>query len=159
LWGLGMAIDLNQSIDDLGDELNQYTWEWVNMGDDKVCPDCERLATLPPASMEEWVQDRTEPGRGDTVCGDRCRCAMVPADLLEIYPDLKTEGKIVIDDGLLSGEIVNMNTSYKTFAELDDLIGQYKLFTDGLKLPPEYYAINTAKGRIKFLENFFDNAN
>ena len=151
-----MAINLNIDFDDLADELNQYTWEWVNMGDDRVCIDCERLAELPAVSMEEWVIERTEPGRGDTICGDYCRCAMVPADLLEIYPDLKTEGKIVIDDGLLAGEVVNMNTSYETFAELDDLIGEYKNATGGLKLPPEYYVINNVNKRIEFLNNWLE---
>jgi hypothetical protein len=144
---------LNTDVGDIDAELNQYIWEWVNMGDDKVCVDCERLAELPAAPLDEWP---TEPGRGDTVCGDYCRCAFVPADLISIYPDLKTEGKIIINDGLLSGEAVNMNTDYKTFAELDDLIGEYKGLTGGGKLPPEYYAINTAKGRIDFLNDYLE---
>jgi hypothetical protein len=143
-----MAIDLNFDLDDLADELDQYTWERVDMGDDRVCHDCERLSAMPPMSMAEWVEQGLEPGSGATICGDWCRCAMVPADLLQIYPDLKTAGKIVIDDGLLSGEIVNMNTSYKTFAELDDLIIEY-----GKKLPPEYYAINNVNKRIEFLND------
>lgn len=151
-----MALDLNINLDDLADELNQYTWERVDMGDDKVCIDCERLAAMPPMSMAEWVEQGLEPGAGATRCGDWCRCAMVPADLLQIYPDLKTEGKIVIDDGLLAGEIVNMNTSYETFAELDDLIGEYKGVTNGAKLPPEYYAINNVNKRIEFLSNWLE---
>jgi len=149
-----MALNLNLNFDDIDAELDQYEWEWVNMGDDRVCPDCERLARMSPASMTVWVTERTEPGRGDTVCGDHCRCAMVPTGLIEIYPDLKTEGKIVIDDGLLTGEVANLNTSYQTFAELDDLIGEYKAVTGGRKLPPEYYEISAISKRIDFLADW-----
>lgn len=147
---------LNIDMDDIGEELSQYLWERCDLGDEKVCHDCERLSQMPPMSMAEWVEQGLEPGAGATVCGDYCRCAMVPADLLEIYPDLKTEGKIVIDDGLLSGEVANMNTSYETFAELDDLIGEYKSVTGGRKLPPEYYAINNVNKRIDFLSNWLE---
>jgi hypothetical protein len=144
-----MAINLNIDFEIDEDQL----WSWIDMGDDKVCPDCGRLAALPPRKMSEW---ETEPGRGDTVCGDHCRCLFFPEGLLEIYPDLKTEGKINIDDGLLIGEVENMNTSYETFAELDALIGQYKDVTGGLKLPPEYYAINNVNKRIEFLNNWLE---
>jgi hypothetical protein len=148
---------LNTDIDDLAAELDQYLWERVHMGDDRVCHDCERLAEMSPMSMAEWIDAGLEPGSGATVCGDYDRCALVPADLISIYPDLKTEGKIIIDDGLLSGEVVNMNTDYKTFAELDDLIGEYKEVTNGQKLLPEYYNINTVQGRIDFLRDTLDN--
>jgi len=147
---------LGINIDDLADELDQYTWERVDMGDDRVCHDCERLSQMPPMSMAEWVNQGLEPGAGATVCGDWCRCIMAPADLLKIYPDLKTEGKIVIDDGLLSGEIGEAKTSYSTFAELDDLIGEYKAVTNGKKLPPEYFAINKVSKRIEFLRDWLE---
>ncbi len=139
-------------FDDIADDLARYTWEWIDMGDDRVCPDCERLSAMPPATMEVWVTERTEPGRGDTVCGDRCRCILVPADLIEIFPDLRTEGKIVIDDGLLSGQVVNAGVPYEVFEKLDDLIMEYKSRMGGKKLPPEYYAINDVRRRISYLE-------
>lgn len=147
---------LATDFDAIADDLDRYLWTWVDMGDDNVCPDCEKLSAMPPASMEEWVTQRTEPGRGDTVCGDKCRCIMVPADLIEIFPDLRTEGKIVIDDGLLSGQIVNAGVPYKTFADLDDLIVEYKTVSGGKKLPPEYYAINDVRKRIDYLRELLE---
>lgn len=142
--------------DEIDEDLDRYLWDWINMGDDRVCDDCERLASLPPATMTEWTTQRTEPGRGDTVCGDRCRCAMVPADLVSIFPDLKTEGKIIIDDGLLTGEISEVKAPYEVFGELDGLIAEYKASTGGKKLPPEYFRIASVRKRIVFLEEWLE---
>ncbi|MBU4267304.1 MAG: hypothetical protein KJ808_00400 [Acidobacteria bacterium] len=129
--------DLNIPLDSIDDDLNQYEWSWIHMGDDKVCPDCERLAALPAASMTEWVTERTEPGRGDTACGKKCRCAMVPANLVSVTPG-------------------NRDEQQKLAHELDDLIGKYKAATNYAKLPKEYYAIDNFEGQIKFLTNFLE---
>jgi len=129
--------DLQSPLDSIDADLNQYDWEWMNMGDDKVCPDCERLATLPPASMKVWVTERTEPGRGDTACGKKCRCAMVPADLVSVTLGSSSRER-----------------QQKLADELSDLIRKYKAITNGRKLPPEYYANDNFEGQIKFLTDF-----
>lgn len=147
---------LGIDLDDIYAELDRYIWGWVNMGDDRVCPDCERLASLPPAPMSEWVSERTEPGRGDTICEDHCRCAMVADDIIKLFPDLKTEGKIVIDNGLLAGEVSPLGIDYKIFDELDDLIVEFKTVTGNKKLPAQYYKINTVQGRIDLLNDYLD---
>jgi hypothetical protein len=143
-----LAIDLSG----VTEELDRQLWSWQDMGDNKVCPDCLRLSQMPPATLTVWQTERTEPGRGDTVCGDYCRCIFFPEGLLEIYPDLKTGGKIIIpDEGRL---ILDPKTTYETFRELDDLIVEYKTLTSGKKLPPEYFAIESVDRRIVFLRDW-----
>lgn len=144
--------DLQIPLDSIDADLNQYEWEWINMGDDKVCPDCERLAKMPPASMTEWVKNRTEPGRGDTACGKKCRCAMAPSNLISITSDLKSSNKTII--GSENKQAVEHATPEKLSHELDDLIGKYKATTNYAKLPKEYYAIDDFERQIKFLTDF-----
>lgn len=148
------GVNLNDDFDKTGDILDNYKWAWLNMGDDRVCPDCEHLATLEPVSFTEWQTDRTEPGRGDTVCQDRCRCVFYPVDLFDNFTDLKASGKIVIqDEGNL---IIDQSVPYEAFHELDGLIVQYKNATNGLKLPPKYFEIESVYGRIEFLEHWLE---
>lgn len=149
-----MAVDLNASLDD--DILDSYNWHWLNMGDDRVCPDCEALAALDPVTFTEWEERRTLPGRGDTVCGDHCRCVMVPVDMVTMFPDLISGGKIVIRD--IGDLVVTADVTYEMFWEFDDLLKQYQR-QGGPKLPPEFYAIETVEGRIGYLKDWLrDNA-
>jgi hypothetical protein len=143
---------LNSDIDEITTELDNQLWSWLNMGDNRVCDDCERLSKLQPMTLTEWQTNHTEPGRGDTICGDHCRCLFFPEGLLQIFPDLKTGGKIIIPD---SGALmVDLKTPYELFADLDELIGEYKAVTGGRKLPSEYYELDSVDKRIKFLIDY-----
>jgi hypothetical protein len=132
-------------------DLDKYDWVWINMNDDRVCPDCERLALLSPAPFTEWINERTEPGRGDTICGDRCRCLLVP-DAIRTAPDMIAGEPIKLSgDGDL---VIDMSTPYALFEELDDWIMRYKHATGFAKLTPEYYEVSTVRGRIDWLKGF-----
>lgn len=134
------------------EELDQYNWVWINMNDDRVCPDCIDLAKLQPAPFTEWINDRTEPGRGDTICNDHCRCLLAPSDLIQSFPDMRAGEPIVIAD---SGKLViDLDTPYELFAELDGWILQYKHATDFAKLTSEYYDVGSTQGRIDWLKQF-----
>jgi len=137
---------------ELAEDLDEYDWEWIDMGDGNVCPDCIKWASLPPAKFSEWIQNRAEPGRGESFCGDSCRCLLAPADLIKSNPDLKEGGKITIKD---PGEYdPDPKTDYKIFEELDAEILEYKVKSGGMKLPDEFYQIKDAQGRIDFLKGF-----
>lgn len=139
-------------FDQLAEDLDEYDWIWINMGDEKVCPDCERWAALDAAPLSEWIQNRAEPGRGESYCEDHCRCLLAPADLIKTNPDLKEGGKITIKD---PGDYnPDPGTDYKTFEELDAAILEYKVMSGGAKLPDEFFLINDAQGRIDFLKGF-----
>ncbi|MBU4268944.1 MAG: hypothetical protein KJ808_08895 [Acidobacteria bacterium] len=124
-------------LDAADDDLDNYLWSWLDMGDNKVCPDCKRYADMEPASFTEWIQNRSEPSRGDTACGDKCRCALYPVDLIQVSTG---DNKAMHD----------LST------KLNDLIVKYKTATNYAKLPKEYYAIDNFKGQIKFLTNFLE---
>lgn len=50
---------------------------WVSVLDDSTCGDCEELhGTV--MSAAEW-EARGEPGEGNEVCGNNCRCTLRPA--------------------------------------------------------------------------------
>ena len=143
---------LNVDMGEVDDIMDNYQWDWVDMGDNRVCDDCARLSGLPAATYSEWENERTVPGKGDTVCGDNCRCILVPGDLIQVAPDLRAEGKLVIpDEGTL---IVDPKTPYAEFKVLDDLIGEYKAVTGGRKLPPQYFEIESVSGRIEYLNDW-----
>jgi hypothetical protein len=145
-----MAVDINQNVD--GDILDDYLWEWLDMGDDKVCPDCARLSSMEPVSFTEWETERTLPGRGDTVCGDRCRCVLYPTDLVATHPDLKSGGKVVIKD--IGDLTVSLDIPYEIFQTYDDLVVRYRQATSGGTLPDEIYYIDNIDGRIKYLQDW-----
>jgi hypothetical protein len=140
-----MALDLNVDVDD---ELDKYTWSWLTIGDDRVCPECEAFGRMKPATYTEWITERSEPGRGDTSCGDRCRCVMVPEDILVLGTDLAAS--IKLSDPKL---VISKNDTYAMFDELDDLIAKYKRVTAGDALPGEFYDIETVQGRIAYLRH------
>jgi hypothetical protein len=121
----------------IDEELDQYLWAWVNLGDDNVCPDCERYSQMPAMPFQDWIEADLEPGNGNSACGLNCRCALVPDDILQVATDLRDSGKIVI------GEL----------GELTDIV-EYKAATGNAKLPKEWYAITSVKGRIEFLIDF-----
>jgi hypothetical protein len=136
----------------IDEELDQYLWAWVNLGDDNVCPDCERYSQMPAMPFQDWIEANLEPGNGNSACGLNCRCALVPDDILQVATDLRDSGKIVIGE---LGELTDITaTSYQLFSDLDDLIVEYKAATGNAKLPKEWYAITSVKGRIEFLIDF-----
>jgi hypothetical protein len=52
---------------------------WVTIGDNRVCPDCvSRDGDTREA--EEW-EAQGMPREGFTVCGDLCRCDLIPVDV------------------------------------------------------------------------------
>jgi len=63
-------------------------FDWVGVGDNKICDDCLERNNMEPRTFQEWAAIGL-PGEGATVCGKNCRCILMPADTLE-------KGKAVI---------------------------------------------------------------
>ena len=53
-------------------------FQWVSVGDGKVCPDCE--AKHGETGKMEYFELLGLPGSGFSLCGSHCRCKLVPAD-------------------------------------------------------------------------------
>jgi hypothetical protein len=145
-------FESGSGFQELADDLDEYNWAWIDMADGNVCPDCIRWGKMDPAPFSEWIQNRAEPGRGESYCGDSCRCLLAPMDLISANPDLVAAGPIIIKD--IGELIIKKETSYETFAELDRLIVKYKGLTGNAKLPPEWYALDSVEARIDFLKGF-----
>lgn len=58
--------------------VNDKKWAWITVRDNRVCPDCEprhnQIETL-----AHW-QEIGMPKSGFSVCADRCRCMLMPAE-------------------------------------------------------------------------------
>jgi hypothetical protein len=79
---LAGAVNQVESIainDTYENELGDAMMQWVSIGDDKVCRDCEdREGQV--RSLAEW-NDVGTPSSGFSICGERCRCRLVPSDV------------------------------------------------------------------------------
>ena len=82
-------------------------FSWVAVMDNKTCPDCSERHTRPPAPMSYW-DNVGKPREGATICGDACRCLLIPegfeTDIDTIVKELKGQS----DDTLsrwLEGEL------------------------------------------------------
>lgn len=136
------------------DDFDSILFVWINMQDGRVCPDCIHNAKLPAMTYDQW-QEYGFPASGGTVCGDRCRCGLIPGNIIKVFPsiigksiNLRSDTRLVITDKL----------DYNRYAELDELIEIFKIKTNGMKLPPEYYDIADLEERIALLNRLI-NAN
>lgn len=59
---------------------------WVAIHDGRLCPDCRALAGK-TMTIGEWIASGTLPGNGQTVCGDWCRCMIVPVEWAADFGD------------------------------------------------------------------------
>lgn len=57
-------------------EWDRQFYVWVSVGDAKICDSCHTLHGQVFA-MDQW-EDIGLPGAGQTLCGERCRCTLVP---------------------------------------------------------------------------------
>ena len=60
-----------------GGDLNAI-FKWQSVGDGRVCEDCENLHGK-EMRYSEWLTTNM-PGDGQTICGGRCRCILVPVE-------------------------------------------------------------------------------
>lgn len=137
---------------------------WVSMGDNRVCPDCEKLAGEVKDSREWDIEGR--PGERETLCGERCRCVLVEAltgeeqemvdeltekviDKIRLAIDETSGHKIALKDFAdISGML---DLPYKTIAKFEDLIRAYNEANGAL--PKEFYRIGNIKKQIVWLED------
>lgn len=75
-----------------GDDL----WTWITVHDNRVCPDCQvrHRQTRP---LREWIELGL-PKSGFSVCGDRDRCIVLPADYADESVDLSAPVKLTPAD-------------------------------------------------------------
>ena len=57
-------------------------FDWVGIGDSKICDDCLERNNMPPKPFGEWAAIGL-PGEGATACNKNCRCILLPVGSLE----------------------------------------------------------------------------
>lgn len=58
--------------------LDVQLWDWLGIVDGKICDDCLQRHHMPAMSWEKWEAIGL-PGSGATICGQNCRCILVPS--------------------------------------------------------------------------------
>ena len=128
----------------------------ITVGDKKVCDDCKVAENLPARTLKEWDASGLKPRVLPTECNGKCRCGLAPSTIADI--EKKVEGLIekaakegfeqtVID--LTTGRTVllkdfeqyegMLTAQFQDIAIMENLIYEWKVANDGVKLPKEFF--------------------
>lgn len=143
---------------------------WVDIGDQRECPDCRPLGGR--IETRKYWNDTGRPRSRDTVCKSNCRCQLFPVqgtltDLLtkriKLIDQVTSEymGKVFVDkmsgNTLLLKDFEKVNglskLPFKKIKELENLIWKYKTFTWENPLPKEYFKLADVQKQIDWLKN------
>jgi hypothetical protein len=141
----------------------------ITVGDKRVCQDCIRFEDLAPATLEWWQASGYMPRQAPTECGTKCRCGLAPSTFGELEQKVnevieKTVqegfGKTVID--LTTGRRLLLRDfdqyeglrtmQYEKIAEMENLILQWKIANNGVKLPGEFFQLQDIGDMTFWLE-------
>ena len=82
-------------------------WTWITVHDNRVCDDCKARHNK-TKTMREWAALGL-PKSGFSVCGDRDRCMLMPADYVDEKIDLNQPVKLTRDDiAQFGGRVADM---------------------------------------------------
>jgi len=132
-------------------------FDWLGVHDDIECQDCWELERNGPYLYEDLP---TFPGAGDTVCGKRCRCTLVPHFIVSLMGI--TENKSALNFKRDLGDFVSVfNTAeYSKLStlvdEFQDVASNYYVLGDW-NLPDAFYTeIFGLENREKYLKELID---
>ncbi len=157
-------------------------FEWVTIGDQSVCDDCQDRDGR-QQTMAEWEAEGL-PRDGATICGDRCRCSLIPTSYLdadeqipsewenktvgeirdEVFEDIigrihfdKRYGKALLisnfRDVVGIGEITYQQAS-RLSAKFDRMLELIYAYEEKKgRLPKAYYDINGITKKMQWLES------
>ena len=74
----GVEFSSNQSSKGVFVKAGVERFQWVTVGDGKVCPDCDERHG--ETGTMEFFELLGLPGSGFSVCGPNCRCKVIPAN-------------------------------------------------------------------------------
>ena len=102
---LAATIATQQSIVDTDGQPNEddNEWIWVTVEDNRVCEDCgPRHDTI--QTLAKWKEMGT-PRSGWSVCTDRCRCVILPAQFANANIDMSSPVKLTKADEAKFGTV------------------------------------------------------
>jgi len=142
--------------------------EWITIGDNKVCRDCQALSGRIEDSKYWDLTGR--PRQRETLCDGSCRCMLFPVEekttefdkVLDEVIDEYMKGVVI--DKTTGGKIVHIkldefseiagvaDVSYELIDKLEKMIVEWKILNGYQKLPDEYFELADIKKQIKWLE-------
>lgn len=132
-----------------------YLYDWVDVGDSKVCPTCRHRATMAPMLFSEW---EATPGDGQSECGGKCRCIFLPHEIVALDTSFEGGKTILLE---LEKQVKRFPTSIQfeeaVFKQVDELVGQYESLTSvyyevgDWNLPEKFYRLHGGDEKRAFL--------
>ena len=77
--------------------VDEWLLDWATVGDSNVCPQCKERGHWDPQTLGQWEMSGL-PGAGMTYCKFKCRCILLPKDLLDVFPTLRGKTINLRDD-------------------------------------------------------------
>lgn len=127
-------------------EFARLEFVWVTMKDGKVCDTCVGRGNSGPKPFKTW-ESIGLPKAGTTICQTKCRCILVPNNVMGAFPSIRGNLVDLRDDQNL---VISKKVEYGRYNYLDRLIEKYK--SANRNLPKQYYDIYDLEERITFLE-------
>lgn len=130
---------------------DRYLYDWVDVGDSKVCPTCRSRAAEESKLFSQWG---ATPGDGQSECGGKCRCIFLPSAIIDF--DATFEGGKTILMELEKSGVENpslLTFEAQKFYKVDDLVNEYEIITSDWNLPLKFYELQGADEKIDLLND------
>lgn len=141
----------------------------ITVGDNKVCDDCITYEDLPGMTMKEWDESGLKPRVAPTECNGKCRCGLVPSTMEDIQAEAERMIQEAVEEGfgqtvidLTTGRRVLLSefeqyegmltAQFKDIATMENLIYQWKVANDGVKLPKEFFELQDIYDMTRWLK-------
>ena len=99
----GVEFSSNQSSKGVFVKAGVERFQWVTVGDGKVCPDCDERHG--ETGTMEYFELLGLPGSGFSVCGPNCRCKVIPAN----YKGENLDKPLVKEKRIIKSSIKDVN--------------------------------------------------
>lgn len=150
-------------------QVDQMLFNWISVGDAKVCEDCLAFEAYPAAPLEWWEENGIMPRQVITKCEPHCRCGLAPAGMDDIQRQVEDMIEKAVQEGfghtvidLTTGRTVLLRefeqyeglltVQYERIAYMESLIYQWKLENGGIKLPDDFFQQQDIEKMIRWLE-------
>lgn len=116
---------------------DDYLYDWVDVGDSKVCPTCRRRGNEPPRLFNEW---EATPGDGQSECDGYCRCIFLPHAIVEFDTSFEGGKTILMDlTNRRANFPISLTFEEQVFKQVDELVEEYEAITGNWNLPDLFY--------------------
>jgi hypothetical protein len=128
---------------------DKYLYDWIDVGDSKVCPTCRARGSSPPQLFYAWG---VTPGDGSTECGGKCRCVFLPHAIFALDTSFEGGKTILLELTKRRAQFpISIAFEEKVFRQVDELVLEYETITRNWNLPEIFYELPSGDQKRDFL--------